>query len=31
MALEQTEHQLQASGNDDEWDLLQRIRNVGEW
>ena len=31
MALEQAEHQLQVSGNDDEWDLLQRIRNVGEW
>ena len=31
MALEQAEHQLQASGADDEWDLLQRIRNVGEW
>lgn len=31
LELEQAEHTMQASGSDDEWDLLHRIRSVGEW
>nr|WP_186827411.1 hypothetical protein [Comamonas testosteroni] len=28
---EQEAQAMQAAGPEDEWELLQRIRNVGEW
>jgi len=31
LAQEQNEPLMQAGSAEDEWDLLQRIRNVGEW
>lgn len=31
LAQEQEAPVMQAAGAEDEWDLLHRIRNVGEW